>query len=731
MKIIIPLAILVTLATLAPFASAQEALRNINLEKVVISANKVEESKDKISQAMEMITPIQIRQINAATTADLISNNGSLSVQKSQQGGGSPVIRGFEASRIVLVVDGIRMNNLIYRAGHLQNIITIDPAALEKVEILYGPSSTMYGSDALGGVINLITKSPKLCTQEDVLELTGEARLSYSSAASEKDAHMAFNIATTKVASYTSVSYSDFGDLMMGKAKNPFHKEPFGERPYYVQRFNNKDSLVKSNNRFLQKFSGYSQTDVIEKLLIKSGTKSTHSLNFQVSNSTDVPRYDRLTDPAGNGLKYAEWYYGPQNRLLFAYDYNLSKTFGLDNIHAGANFQKVKESRYSRKFGNNRLDGRIENVNVFGINLDGLKSWSKNEIRFGLDVQRNGLKSTALARDIVTNAESPLDTRYPDGENTMNTSAVYYSHRINLNEQWTFNDGIRLGYSKLHSTFVDTTFFRFPFKEVTQKNMISSASVGLVFLPNKRFRSSVNISSGFRVPNVDDLSKIFESAPGTLIVPNPNLKPERSYNFDLGVDYKFSEYIKWENVMYFTYFRNAIVTDDYKYNGQDSILYEGEMSKVVANQNKEKALITGISSTLLAEPLPWYYGVTITYTYGMVIDNESPLDHIPPLYGKLYLGYRKGKWDAQFFSLFNGTKRIFDYRLGAEDNEAYATPEGTPAWLTLNLRCSYDLRKNLIIQAGLDNLMDIQYRTFSSGINAPGRNFMLTLRGTF
>jgi hemoglobin/transferrin/lactoferrin receptor protein len=518
----------------------------------------------------------------------------------------------------------------------------------------------------------------------------------------------------------------------MGKTKNPFYKESFGERPVYVERINGMDSLVENSNHYLQKFSGYTQTDILEKILIKSGSNSTHSLNIQYSNSSDIPRYDRLTDPAGTGLKYAEWYYGPQQRLLVAYDYKLKYRLGLDHIRIGGNYQNILESRFTRKFDNNNLDAREEKVQIFGLNLDALKSWSRNELRFGAEAQFNSLQSTAYSNDILTNTHSPLDTRYPDGDNVMNSIAAYFSHRLTFHEKWTLNDGIRLGYSYLHSTFADTSFYQFPFSSITQQNTVLSGAAGLVFMPAQPWRLAVNLSSGFRVPNVDDLAKVFESAPGLVVVPNPDLLPERSYNADLSVDYKFTNFIKWENAFFITSFRNIITTDDFSWNGQDSILYDGEMSKVVANQNKQKAWITGFSSTLLAEPLPWYYGAAITYTYGRVLEDGvyGPLDHIPPFFGKVYLGFRKEKWDAQFFTLFNAWKPLKDYRLGAEDNEAYATEKGTPAWFTLNVRCSYEINKYLSAQLGIDNVMDIQYRTFSSGINAPGRNFIVSLRGS-
>jgi len=109
---------------------------------------------EELPYQIERIVSKEIAFTNAQTSADVLEKNGGLFVQKSQLGGGSPIIRGFEANRVLLVVDGVKLNNAIYRNGHLQNAITIDPAALEQAEVIYGPGSLTYGSDALGGVVH-------------------------------------------------------------------------------------------------------------------------------------------------------------------------------------------------------------------------------------------------------------------------------------------------------------------------------------------------------------------------------------------------------------------------------------------------------------------------------------------------------------------------------------------------------------------------------------------------
>ncbi|MFZ9214130.1 MAG: TonB-dependent receptor plug domain-containing protein, partial [Sediminibacterium sp.] len=150
------------------------------LNDIVVYANKFPEKAGKIAQTISVIRDQNAIQLQA-NTGDVLLNSGQVFVQKSQQGGSSPIIRGFEASRILLSVDGIRLNNAIYRAGHLQNIITIDNMVLDRVEIIYGPSSTLYGSDALGGAVNMITKDPILSASKKTV-FNGSSTLRYASA---------------------------------------------------------------------------------------------------------------------------------------------------------------------------------------------------------------------------------------------------------------------------------------------------------------------------------------------------------------------------------------------------------------------------------------------------------------------------------------------------------------------------------------------------------------------
>ena len=708
-----------------------------NMDEVIIYSGKFAERKKNIAQKVEVISARQIALLNAQNTGDLLINTGNVFVQKSQQGGSSPVIRGFEASRVLLVVDGIRMNNAIYRAGHLQNIITVDQNSLERVEVLYGPASTLYGSDALGGVVLMRTKQP-VFSSTDNLFATGSAFVRYSSANQEKTAHTDISVGGRKFAWLQAFNYSDFGDMRMG-SNYPDKYPAFGRRSQYVDRINGIDSVVKNTDDRVQKFSGYRQWDITQKLLFRQSNKVTHSLNLQHSNSSNVPRYDRLQDVRNGTLRFAEWYYGPQTRYLGAYEFNATEVGFLTGLRANVNYQKIEESRHQRDYRRyDRLDNRYERLNVWAFNVDARKLWTNNELTFGVDGQLNDVNSVGIRKNIQTGTGTPLDSRYPNGENQMNYFGLYAQHLLKLMDgKLIINDGIRLQTVSLRSTIADNSFFNFPFTRIEQDNFAVTGNLGAVYLPTEKTRLTMTLASGFRAPNVDDVARIFESntASRQLIVPNPEIGPEYTYNVDLGVTQTITNNIRFEVTGFYTWFRNAIAISPFQFEGNDSITYNNTRVRVFANQNVNKAYLYGVSSNLTIDFWKGFrFYSTINYTRGRLQPKgsaEVPLDHIPPVYGKTSLSYTHRLINAEFYSIYNGWKRIADYNPSGEDNAQYATPDGTPSWYTLNLKTTITPHRNISFQLGVENILDRNYRYFASGFSAPGRNFIVALRSSF
>ena len=721
----------------------EDTLTEKTLGEVVISANKFSAQKRSITQKIDILTAKTIASTNAQNTGDLLINSGNVFVQKSQQGGSSPVIRGFEASRVLLVIDGIRMNNAIYRAGHLQNVITVDQNMLERVEVLYGPASTLYGSDALGGVIHLRTKQPLLSTAP---KLRGEGALfgRFSSANNEKTFHFDMSIGGKKFAWLQSYTYSYFGDMKMGN-DYPDKYPGFGSRDSFINISGGVDNVVANNDNRVQRYSGYKQWDVAQKFLFQQNEKISHRLNFQFSNSTNVPRYDRLQDKRnfggsiGTTLRYAEWFYGPQTRWLGAYEFNLASPGFFDQFRVNVNYQDIEESRQQREYRRyDRFDSRVETLDIWGFVVDARKKWNANDITVGLDGQLNDLTSVGTRTNLTTGAVSKLDSRYPNGDNTVNYFGIYAQHQLKMiNDKLILNDGIRLQTVNLNSTIADNSFFNLPVTSIRQNTFAVTGNLGLVYLPARDFRLTVGLSSGFRNPNIDDLARVFESSTALrrVIVPNPDIDPEYTYNLDLGITQTIAEKIKFDITGFYTVFRNAIGLAPYKLNGEDSILYNGVMCAVYANRNVKEAYTYGFNTNLTVDFTDQlsFFG-TVTYTYGRFENpngTKTPQDHIPPVFGKGSLKYTHPGFETEGYVLFNGWKKIKDYNLDGEDNQQYATPDGMPSWFTLNWRNSFRISKMAQVQFAIENILDRNYRYFASGFSAPGRNYVIALRATF
>lgn len=707
----------------------------LKIEEVVISANKFQEDKKDIPRQIQTISKGQIQFENRQNTADLLENTGNVFMQKSQQGGGSPVLRGFESNRILLVIDGVRMNNAIYRGGHLQNVLRIDQNILNRTEVLFGGGSTIYGSDALGGVLYFETILPKIKTNNY------NAYYRFGSVNNESTIHFDVNIGKKKWAHLISFTNSNFGDLRQGTNKENIDGDSIYQRNYYAGRINNRDTMLKNSDPSLQLGTAYNQYDIVYKVLYAKHSTEQHVFNFQVSNTNNVPRYDRLNEWKGTkNYRSAEWYYGPELRTLASYQYRrVTKSAFVDYYKMNVAYQYIEESRYDRNWQAANLNQRNEFLHVASLNIDATKQFKhspnmKHEFRYGFDGQFNYVASNANAKNVSNGNITNISTRYPDGGSNMSYLAAYLSHSLEIGKKIIVSDGLRVNYVELNSTFNNKSFFPFLANNLTQQNSAINGNIGLVYLPIKAIKLYTNASTAFRAPNLDDVNKVFDSKSGeAIIIPNPELKPEYTYNYELGFSAVAHKKVKLEGNVYFTQIDNTIIIKATTLNGSDSALYNGVNTKVFSNQNAQQAYIYGYNAQLAVDITSNFMAFSsINYTYGRIknSDNETPLDHIPPMFGRSAIQFHKNKLMVEFSSVYNGWKRIEDFNLTGEDNAVYATPKGSPAWYTLNLKAQYSFgtKGKIQLQTGIDNITDTQYRVFASGMSAAGRNLWVCLR---
>ncbi len=708
---------------------------SVSLDEIVVSANRWEEQASENPNKIEKLTRRSMMLQNPQTSADLLETSGYVFVQKSQMAGGSPILRGFASNRVLLVVDGVRMNTAIFRSGNLQNVISIDANALQSTEVLFGPGAVMYGSDAIGGVMDFHTLSPVLRDSSDKKKIAANVFGRYGSANSERSYHADVAVNGHSLALLTSFTRSDYGDLRAGTTGNSSFL-----RPVYVQRTEGRDQTVINTDPSLQRGSAFSQTNFMQKILFKPSSKTTLDYGFYYSETSNAPRYDRLyldNDKDGN-LDFGEWYYGPQkwmmNRLSMLHK---ARNVMFDQLKMAAAVQHNEESRHDRRFNNAVRRDQTEKVQAYSINLDfDKKISSKTQIFYGAEALLNIVRSSALRKNIVTGEQSPTNTRYPDNS-SWQAYGAYLNFRYKPANRLTLNAGVRYSHYQIRADF-DTLFFPFPFVTARNNNGALNGGLGLVWQPTDRTRLYTNLSTGFRAPNIDDMGKVFDSQPGTVVVPNPALKPEYAYNAEVGAVKTLGRFLKIDGAVYYTLLTNALARRDFNFNGADSIDYEGEKSRVMAIQNVSSAYVYGLQAGISVMLDKGFSLISkINYQKGEEQSDDSlkwyPKSHVPPFFGRTELNYTRKKLVLSFYAVYHArmdynqlsiTDRVDDAPFAKSDNGL----PFVPAWHTFNFKFIWYASSHLMLSGGIENITDQLYRPFSSGISAAGRNYIISLR---
>jgi hemoglobin/transferrin/lactoferrin receptor protein len=707
--------------------------KNLEIDEVVVSVTRSNETVEYSPVRINSISSKDIAISNPQTAADMLANSGEVYVQKSQQGGGSPMIRGFSSNRLLYSVDGIRMNNAIFRSGNIQNVISLDPFAIEKTEVLFGPGSVIYGSDAIGGVMSFQTLDAEL-SLDDTVYIKGKSVTRMSSANNELTGHFDFNIANKKWAYVTSFSYNKYGDLIMGSNGPDDYLRPFN-----IQRIDSTDVMVENTNQRVQSPSGYTQMNIMQKLKFKPSKNWMFEYGFHYSETSDYARYDRHIRYKNGLPRYGEWNYGPQKWLMHNLTVNhFGKTPVYDHAILRIAHQSFGESRISRDFNKNDRETKTEQVYANSANADfSKKLGKKNKLFYGVEYVQNEVYSTGINTDISTGLITDAPARYPRA--TWKSYGAYLTNHYTISDKFVLQGGLRYSLFDLAAKY-DTTFYAFNFTEGQINNGALTGSIGLNFHPNKSLAIATNLSTGFRSPNVDDMGKVFDSEPGAVVVPNNNLESEYVYNADLSVTKLFGEQIKLNVTGFYTVLENALVRRDFNLNGEDSIMYAGELSQVQAIQNAASATIYGVQAGIKINFFDGFqFSSNINYQKGIEeLDDGSTSRsrHAAPLFGTTMLSYTKSNLSLRVYANYNGEVKFENLPVSEQGKGyLYAKDENgdpySPFWYTVNFKAMYSFTNQLSISGGVENLTDIRYRPYSSGMAGPGRNFILSLRANF
>ena len=644
-------------------------------------------------------------QLIETSSAELVASTSSVIVQESQAGGGSPNYRGMEANRLLIVVDGIMLNNTIYRSGHVQSSSTINPFFVKSINLQSGPSSVAYGSGAMGGALIFNTLDPLDTNQLIVRQI-------FESSSRAVSTNILGRYYRKKISQISGVSIKSADNLRMGS-----------NRLHGYDSWGNETGVVDGNE---QLFTNYYRGDFIHKIKYQHNKHNQFLSNTQYSISSDIDRFDKMNDLTEVGLKYSKWYYGPQMRFMQKLAYlGGYKSLLFNSYKLSLAFQNVKESRHKQKKDDLYLSNRIENVKVYDANLNFNKSIGSSSLVYGGGLRLQEVFSTAS----LTNSNESLfnTTRYPDGGSNVKDLFLYSQMNIPLNSLIDLFFGARWNNAELNARFNENIV---SLENLRNKNNSFVKSMVLSYQPKTFISVNLGYYNGFRNPNIDDIGKVFSKDGNNVVLPNKNLEPEYSNNFEVSVNYRSTE-VNASLQLYRTEIENAIVREFGTINGSDSIIYDGEMMRVQLNKNIASAKINGLSasSNINLSPNISLYS-NINYIVGSD-NNSDPLAHIPPLNGKVSLEYKNKNYSVDFYAVYNEWKHVENYDLAGVDNLEEATNDGTPAWYTLNIGYTQNITQNMVVMMKIKNLTDIHYKTFGSGVSASGRNFIVALNTSF
>ncbi|WP_299777522.1 TonB-dependent siderophore receptor [uncultured Formosa sp.] len=705
------------------------------LDEVLISVSKFGQMKRDIPQKVLSMSASEITINNPQTSADLLENTGNVYVQKSQLGGGSPMIRGLSTNRLLITVDGVRMNNAIFRSGNIQNVISIDPFSIHHTEVILGAGSVVYGSDAIGGVMSFYTKKPELAFVDNQ-EFSANSVVRYATANNEKTGHLDFNIGLKKWAFLSSVSYTDFDDLRMGS-----HGPDEYLRTEYVVTENGVDRIVENPNPKVQNPTGYNQINLMQKVRFEPKQNLSYDLGLYYSTTSDYSRYDRLIRYKDDHLRSAEWNYGPQRWFMSNFQVTKlsSQSSFYDKFQANVAYQNFQESRTDRDYQSTTRNSTKEHVDAISANIDFEKQLSqKTEFFYGLEYVYNKVHSYGEEENIEDNTIVDAISRYPNGSDWSSIS-TYANFKYKPSDQFILQTGLRYNHVLAHADFTENNvFLNLPFDTANINTGALTGAAGVSWIPAEVIQWKLNFSTAFRAPNIDDVGKVFDSEPGAVVVPNDDISPEYAYTGDLSVRLNLNDKVIIDAATYYTFLDDALVRSDFELNGDSYIEYNGEESRVQAMQNAAEARIYGFEAGIqiyFSEALKLTSQYNVIGGYEVEEGEHYPLRHAAPNFGNTHLTWQYNKITIDAFATYNDEMSYTDLAPSEQSKDyIYASDSDgnpySPSWYTLNVRTQYKFNSEFLFTVSLENITDQRYRPYSSGISAPGRNLILALKYT-
>ncbi len=658
----------------APDVNPEENVES--LAPLQVTASKTATATNDTATAVSVVTRDEIKNKPNTLLPDLLRQESGVYIQQTTPGQAIPIIRGLKGSGNVHLVDGMRVNTAFFRNAPNQYLALVDSFMTSQIEVVRGPSSVLYGGDALGGVVNVLTHTPEFYSTE--WSMTGQVFSSWDSADEKWISHIGGDFGNDKIASTFGLSYQDIGQRTTGSGQTiPF-------TAYTSRSFNNKWVFNTSNT-------------------------SNWIFDLQYTHQPATPRVDNLVAGFGETEPESQVYLFQPNERQFAHlKYTTaSPTDWYDMANYHLSFQKITDNRYSIPLSGSRTDTEQNHSDLFTLQADWNKALDDDSLLvYGFDSYIDTI-SSARQRVLADGTDVPRASRYPD-ESSMRQFAVFADWHQFVGDH-EFTTGVRFSdYDiDLNSPEIDND-------QLSLTDLTWHASWLYKF--NDQDRIFANIGRGFRPPNIFDLGQVGERSGNRFNVINPDLEPESVISLDLGYKHAGNGW-QAEVVAFVSRYQDVIAsieTGEVTADGLD----------VVQSQNINEVDIYGLEAEL-----NYYFDngghlfTNITYTHGTeeTIDGTGPADRIPPAFG--VLGYQQDlsdRWDMRSQVRYASTQD----RLSARDlSDPRINPFGTGGFVVYDTHFTWQQGINGQVRLGVENIFDKKYREHASGLDAPGRNY--------
>jgi hemoglobin/transferrin/lactoferrin receptor protein len=661
-----------------------------DLEVIFVTSERVSASKYDTPFVVDQLSADDIRNNLMRSLPDALNAFNGVMVQKTSYGQGSPYIRGFTGFRTLFLYDGIRLNNSTFREGPNQYWNTVDAFTIEKMEIVKGPSSSLYGADAIGGTVQAFSTELNTGPAVDNKELNYFYRA--ASAEHSQLIHTSFKAEGKDLAYQLGASYKDFGDLTRG-------------------------------NNIIQKNTGYPEYNMDAKLALNLNQQWSLVSAAYLTQQDDVPRTHSTiysTSFAGTTIGNELRRDLTQKRLM-AYVKLVGQEVNeyISNAQITLSYQQQKEDR-ERLRSRSRFDTQGVRTNTLGLQLQLSSELNDSQYVYGIDAYFDQVDSYSSSNSI----QGPVadDASYT-------WLGAYIQARTELDKKWDLLAGGRINYMQASADKIsDPTSGEILTLDNNWNNVVGNIAIN--YLLNNENNLYAGIAQGFRAPNLSDLTRFDTARSNEFEIPATELDSEHYTNYSIGYKHHSKDLIMDWSIFY------TSVNDQIERipTGNQNAEGEFEISKENIGDGyfsgAELAIDYQFSATWsLSTQLAYITGKSDTYSSSEKIESREYASRLMPAMAKIALNYAPQHlpwWGSLSISAAEKADRLSPRD---ELDTDRIPPGGTPGYEIVTIHSGYTFSDKLALSCTIENLFDKDYRIHGSGQNEAGFNFILGLSG--